>query len=128
MAMPAATADERSEKLKALEREVNDQLFDIGRQLGQLEAVRSRATKDQRADIDRTRRALKRRSAQLGDAYLENVASILDVDGVLKQTKELTIRIKEEADTMGGVATLLKTASAILGLANSSIKLFKNAK
>jgi hypothetical protein len=107
--------------------QIDKQLLCIGRQIGQLEAKRGAATSSQKQDIDIQIRELERRSARLGDAYLANIATILDVDGLVRRLRAETKLMNDEADKMGGVVTLLKSGTAILGIAGSVISLLKTA-
>jgi len=63
----------------------------------------------------------------LRDAWLANVAKILNLGDLVGSLKEQTKKMDDEAKVIGGVVTMLKTADALVSISSATVELVNGA-
>jgi hypothetical protein len=115
------------ESLKAARTEIDEQLRINSEQAGRLAGQKAKVDKEKKEEVQSKMEDLRTKNIELRETWLNNVARILDIAGLIGVLQEQTKRMKKEAEVIGGIVTMLKTADSLLGITDGTIKLIGEA-
>ncbi|MFN6253438.1 MAG: hypothetical protein ACK4Y5_15370 [Acetobacteraceae bacterium] len=116
-----------NEALVAARAEIDNQLQYNSQQMGRMQAKRGSVSQDQKDKIDVKVDNLAEKNIELRDAWLANVAKILNLGDLVGSLKEQTKKMDDEAKVIGGVVTMLKTADALVSISSATVELVNGA-
>jgi hypothetical protein len=122
--------------LNDLNEQLGRQTAAIGRQVDDLEALasplrnkfdRSPGESAQLAQLMVSENDLRNQQNSLRAAYLQNVASILDIPALVAKLEQISSQMEAEASKMEDITHALTTATTIITFGNSAISEIKKA-